>query len=135
MVKMLVEYKGQFHCKASHPSGATIETDAPKEVGGKGEAFSPTDLLGCALATCIATTIALYAQRKGLDISGMKLEVEKKMTDQPSRRIGNLNVDIWIPHTFSQDEKLAIEKVAHSCPIDKSLSRDVEVILKFHWKD
>lgn len=134
MVKMIVEYTGKLHCKAIHqPSGSIIETDAPVDIGGKGEAFSPTDLLGCSLATCIATTIAMYAERKGWDVSGMRLEVEKKMTAQPSRRIGRLQVAIWIPQVFSDEQKQALERVAHSCPVHKSLSADVEVSLIFHW--
>src|ERR1700674_4904081 len=117
MVKMTIEYTGDLHCKAIHaPSGTIIETDAPKEIGGKGEAFSPTDLLGCSLATCIATTLAIYAQRKGWDLRGMRLEVNKKMVDQPSRRIGHLGITIWIPQTFSEEDKQTLERVAHSCP-------------------
>jgi uncharacterized OsmC-like protein len=134
MVKMTIEYTGQLRCKAIHQaSGSVIETDAPIDIGGKGQAFSPTDLLAVSLASCVATTIALYAQKKKWDISGMRLEVEKRMVDQPTRRIGHLQVNIWIPHVFSEEEKLTIERVAHSCPVHKSLSADVEVTLSFHW--
>lgn len=131
---MLVEYTGKLHCKATHqPSGVSIETDAPADIGGKGEAFSPTDLLGCSLATCIATTMAFYAERKGWELSGMKLEVEKTMTDKPSRRIGRLDVKIWISHPFSEEDQQALERAAHSCPVHKSLHPDIEVNLVFDW--
>lgn len=132
MVKMTVEYTGQLHCRAIHkPSGTVIETDAPMDIGGKGEAFSPTDLLGCSLATCIATTMGLYAQRKGWDLNGMRLEIEKHMTDQPSRRIGSLQITLWIPPTFSNEDRQALERIAHSCPVHKSLHPDVKVELIF----
>lgn len=134
MVKMTVHYKGQLHCDLKHlPSGTVIHTDAPVDIGGKGEAFSPTDLLGASLASCIATTLALYAQRKGWDLSEMRLELEKSMTDTPSRRVGRLQVTLWIPHEFSQEERQLLEKVAHSCPVHKSLHPDVQVDLNFHW--
>lgn len=131
---MHIEYTGNLHCKIHHPSGAVLETDAPKDVGGKGEAFSPTDLLASSLASCIATTIALYAKRKGLDVSGMKIEVEKSMTDQPSRRIGKLQVVISIPQIFSSEEKQTLERVAHSCPVHHSLKSDIDIELNFLWK-
>lgn len=125
---------GQLQCKAIHqPSGAVIATDAPTDIGGKGEAFSPTDLLGCSLATCIATTMGIYAQRKGWDLAGMRLEVEKRMTDQPSRRIGCLQVTIWISHPFSDEDKQTLERVAQTCPVHKSLHPDVEVVINFRW--
>ncbi len=135
MVKMTVEYTGDLHCKAIHqPSGTVIMTDAPKDIGGKGEAFSPTDLVACSLATCIATTLGLYAQKKGWDLRGMRIDAEKNMTDQPTRRIGRLGVDIWIPGSFSESEKQTLERVAHTCPVHKSFHPDVKIDLVFHWK-
>ncbi|OJV09393.1 MAG: osmotically inducible protein OsmC [Chlamydiales bacterium 38-26] len=136
MVKMHIEYTGKLHCKAVHqPSGATIETDAPADIGGLARSFSPTDLLGCSLATCILTTLAIYAERKGWDLSRMQAEIEKSMTDTPSRRIGRLQVNLWIPHEFTDEDKKVLEKVANSCPVHKSLHPDVQVDLKFIWNE
>ncbi len=132
MVKIAIEYTGQLHCRATHlASGAVIETDAPVDIGGKGEAFSPTDLLGCSLATCIATTMALYAHKKGWNLEGLRLEVEKRMTDKPSRRIGSLWIKIVIPDSFSKEKREALERIASSCPVHKSLHPDVEVHVTF----
>jgi putative redox protein len=134
MVKLFAEYTGHLHCNTTHqPSGKTLSTDAPVDIGGKGETFSPTDLVACALVNCIATTMGLYAQRKGWDLKGMKLEVEKVMTDTPDRRIGALPVSLWIPGKFSDEEKSSLKKVAHTCPVHKSLHPDVKVDLTFHW--
>ena len=132
MVKIKVNYLGDLHCEAIHePSGKSILTDAPKDNGGKGETFSPTDLLATSLATCIATTMGLYAQRKGLDLEGMQLEVEKLMKDQPYRYIGCLKVTVKIPDHFSETERSALERVAHQCPVHKSLHPDVSVEINF----
>ncbi len=136
MTKILIEYPGELKCKATHqPSGSFIFTDAPAEVGGEGKFFSPSDLLACSLATCIATTMGAFAKRKGMDLNGMKLEVEKKMEDQPNRRVNSLLVSIWMPHAFSPEQRTALAHVAHTCPVHKSLHPDVHVSLVFYWKD
>ena len=88
MVKVTVEYRGDLHCVAKHgPSGAALETDAPVDNQGKGEAFSPTDLVGAALGSCMATIMGIYARANGIPLEGMRLEVTKEMT--PSPRAGS----------------------------------------------
>src|ERR1700722_14006421 len=97
MVKLSVTYQGQKHCQLIHePSASTIETDAPKDNQGKGERFSPTDLVGAALGSCILTTMAMVAERDGVAITGARAEVEKEMLATP-RRIGTLKVKITLP--------------------------------------
>ena len=87
MVKVAIEYSGELHCVATHgPSGRKLETDAPVDNQGKGESFSPTDLVATALGTCMATIMGIYAQRHGIDLRGMKMEVTKEMTQAPPRR-------------------------------------------------
>ena len=132
MVKMTVEYAGELHCTAMHgPSGCLLETDAPVDNQGRGESFSPTDLVATALATCMATVMGIYAQRKGIDLAGMKLEVAKEMTQTPPRKIARLNVEIWMPPSLARDP--ALERAALTCPVHQSLHPDVEKPVTFHW--
>src|SRR5271156_5850813 len=103
MVKVSVEYQGDLHCRAQHgPSGATLDTDAPVDNQGKGEAFSPTDLVGTALGSCMATIMGIYARKNGIPLEGMRIEVTKEMTPSPPRRIARLVTDIWMPGGLPQ---------------------------------
>src|SRR6187399_205166 len=98
MVKVDVTYTGDLHCDAEHgPSQSKISTDAPADNMGKGEAFSPTDLVATALATCIATTIGIVAKRKGFEVPSMKVHIEKHMSADAPRRIVRLPIKLWIP--------------------------------------
>lgn len=134
MVKISIEYTGDLHCVAKHePSGSVIGTDAPKDNEGKGEAFSPTDLLGAALGTCIATVMGIYAKRKGLDLKGMTVDVKKEMVSDPVRRIGRLSVDVKMPSGLPLEEKEKFVKIAHTCPVHKSLHPDIQMPITFHW--
>lgn len=134
MVKMIIEYEGNLHCKAKHgPSGSVIVTDAPKDNQGKGEAFSPTDLVASALATCIATTVDLFARRKGWEMKGMRLGIEKVMVQDPDRRIGKLLVDIWMPINLQEEDRKTIQKIAETCPVNKSIHPSIESTMTFHW--
>ena len=132
MVRICIEYKGDLHCSASHgPSGATLETDAPVDNQGKGEAFSPTDLVGTALGTCMATIMGIYARQKGIPLEGLRLEVTKEMTQTPPRRIARLATEIWMPAGLPRNPGL--ENAALTCPVHKSLHPDVEKPVNFHW--
>src|SRR5580698_5176541 len=98
MVKVFIEYQGGLHCGAKHgPSGATVETDAPVDNQGKGESFSPTDLVGTALGSCMATIMGIYARQKGIALEGMRVEVSKEMTASAPRKIARLTTEIWMP--------------------------------------
>jgi putative redox protein len=135
-VEISIEYQGSLHCIAKHSlSGQSIITDAPLDNGGKGEAFSPTDLVGAALGTCIITVMDLVARRSGIDLVGTKIQVIKEMTSIPIRRIGKLAVILTYPKglSLSEVDKKKLEKAAHTCPVKQSLHQDVEVEVHFNY--
>ena len=115
------------------PSGARIETDAPKDNGGEGALFSPTDLVAAALGSCVVTTIALYAERSGIQVQGMRFTVEKQMHTEP-RRIGALPLTITLPGTLQPEERERVERVARACPVHRSLHPEVQAELTFCYK-
>jgi uncharacterized OsmC-like protein len=132
MVRVSIEYQGALHCQAKHgPSGATLATDAPVDNHGKGEAFSPTDLVATALGACMATIMGIYAAGKGIPLEGMRIEVTKEMTPAPPRRIARLAADIWFPAGLPRNP--ALEQAALTCPVHRSLHPDVEKPVNFHW--
>src|SRR5947209_20512473 len=116
MVKVDVEYTGNLHCDATHgPSKSKIETDAPADNKGKGEAFSPTDLVATALGTCISTTMGIKAESLGVDLRGMKVTVQKEMWKEAPRRIIALPSEVHIPLTptapaFEVSEQPALKR-------------------------
>ncbi len=132
MVKVTVEYKGGLHCSARHgPSGAIVETDAPVDNQGKGESFSPTDLVATALGSCMATIMGIYARQKGIALEGMRLDVTKEMTQSAPRKIARLTTDIRMPAGMARNP--ALEHAALTCPVHQSLHPDVEKPVNFHW--
>ena len=134
MVEITATYEGQLHCTATHgPSGATLPTDAPKDNMGKGEAFSPTDLVATALGTCMLTTMGIVAQRHNLDITGARVRVTKEMVSQPSRRVGTLGVEIVMPKALGDEDQKRLENAAHTCPVAKTIHPDVKVPVTFKW--
>jgi putative redox protein len=134
MVEVTVTYEGQLHCSATHgPSGSVITTDAPRDNMGKGESFSPTDLVATGLATCIVTTMGIMAQRHGLDISGTKVRVEKHMSTSGLRRIARLPVEVRVPRTFGEEDRQRLENAARTCPVHKSLHPDVDAPISITW--
>lgn len=135
MVEINVSYEGGLRCRAIHgPSKNELITDAPADNMGKGEAFSPTDLVATALATCIATTIGIVAQRKGFDVTGMKVHVEKHMSADAPRRIVRLPIKLWLPLPAEHAERPLIEKAAHGCPVHQSVRADIEMPIEFIWE-
>jgi putative redox protein len=134
-VKMSVQYTGDLHCELKHgPSGTTIQTDAPKDNHGKGEAFSPTDLVGAALGSCILTTMAMVADRDGVSLKGARVELEKNMTTSPPRKIDSLPLLITLPASVPQEYRAKIEHIAHACPVHRSLHPDVKVPVEFKYE-
>ena len=125
-------YLGDLRCEAVHgPSGSVLATDAPKDNEGRGEAFSPTDLVATALGTCIVTTIAIVARRRGFDPGPMTWRVEKHMVTDPVRRIGRLPVTVHLPASLMPEERTIVERAAHTCPVHRSLHPDVEAPITF----
>ena len=134
MVEINVTYNGQLRTTATHgPSQNTLITDAPKDNMGKGEAFSPTDLVATALATCVLTTMGIVAQRHELDMTGATARVTKEMVSTPYRRIGRLAVTVHMPHKLSAEHQQRLENAAHTCPVHKSLHPDVQMPITFTW--
>jgi putative redox protein len=134
MVNIQVEYQGELHCKATHgPSGAELITDAPKDNQGRGESFSPTDLVATALGACMLTIMGIAARSQNIDISGATASLEKEMTATPPRRIERLTVKIYVPHSPSPANKKKLERAAHTCPVHKSLHPDVQIPIEFTW--
>jgi putative redox protein len=134
MVAIQLEYQGDLHCRAVHgPSGTELYTDAPKDNQGRGESFSPTDLVATALASCILTTMGILARTLQLNIAGATAVVEKEMTTLAPRRIARLTVRINVPQALSAENKLKLERAAHTCPVHKTLHQDVEQVIEFSW--
>ena len=124
-----------FKTQLQHgPSGSSIATEAPKDNGGTGASFSPTDLVGAALASCAVTTMALAASREGIPFGEARATVEKRMTPPP-RRIGELVLEIDMPAGLSAAHRARMEEVAHGCPVMRSLHPDVKLPISFRYPD
>ncbi len=135
MVRVDVEYTGGLHCDAMHgPSHSKLSTDAPADNKGKGAAFSPTDLVATALATCISTTMGIKAEELGVDLRGMKISVEKEMSKDPPRRIVSLPSEVHIPLPPTSPHREVLEHTALNCPVHKSLPVEINRPTKFFWE-
>ena len=126
-------YEGQLRCLAHHgSSGTELETDAPADNQGKGERFSPTDLVATALSTCILTIMGIVAERHGWDLDGCEARVEKTMTNEPPRRIAKLTVWIELPEQLDPQHKAVLQRAAEQCPVKRSL--EGAVAMELHWR-
>jgi putative redox protein len=136
MVKIDISYEGNLHCRLKHgPSGIEIETDAPKDNMGKGEAFSPTDLVAGALGAYMMTIMAIFANRHKIGLTGTKVEVLKEMIQEPTRRIGKLTVHFKMAPGITPGYRQGLEKAALSCPVHKSLHPDIQIPVTFQYPD
>ena len=135
MVNISIQYTGGLHCNATHgPSHAKIATDAPTDNKGKGESFSPTDLVATALGTCMSTILAMAAQEHGLDVKGMTVNVSKEMSKDAPRRIVALPSEVHIPLPANTPQRALLENAALNCPVHKSLPVEIERPTKFFWE-
>ena len=137
-VEIDITYDGDLHCEAVHgPSRQSLRTDAPVDNGGKGEAFSPTDLLATSLGACLATVMGLVARRLGLDIAGTRVHVVKEMATEGVRRVGRLVVTITLPAgcSLSPADRARLEHTANTCPVKQSLHPDMVLDLGFVYPD
>lgn len=128
-------YNGDLRCTATHlQSGTFIETDAPTDNQGKGERFSPTDLVVTALGTCMVTTMGIKARTMDIQLDGTRLEVTKIMVSDP-RRIGKIIVHVFFPEGLKIDDKQKdlLERTARTCPVERTLHPDVELDMQFNW--
>ena len=125
-----VVYEGDLRTLNTHlQSSSELETDAPTDNNGKGERFSPTDLLATSLANCMLTTMGIRARNLNIDLKGIKVEVEKIMKPNP-RRVGGINLIFHIPENLSgaeEKDKEFLKNIAENCPVAKSIHPDIEV--------
>jgi len=134
MVEMKLVYEGGLHTTAVHgPSSAGLETDAPIDNQGKGEAFSPTDLLAASLASCMLTTMAIVGGREGWKIDGARARVEKHMELVPRRRVARVVVELDMPAGLTAAARTRLEETARGCPVAESLHPDTIVDLSMRW--
>lgn len=134
MVEMMLVYEGGLHTTAAHgPSRAVIETDAPLDNQGKGEAFSPTDLLSASLASCMLTTMAIVGEREGWKLDGAQARIEKHMELEPRRRVGRIVVELEMPPGFSEEARARLEATARGCPVAASIHPDTHIDLTLRW--
>jgi uncharacterized OsmC-like protein len=129
-----ITYQNNLRTAAVHlRSGNEILTDAPVDNRGKGEAFSPTDLLATSLGSCILTIMGIKAADKEIDITGATAEVNKIMGSNP-RRIARLEITIQMPNNqYTEKEKKILEAAAHGCPVGKSLHPDLDEVIQINW--
>ncbi len=134
MVEMSGIYKGQKHCDLTHgPSGALISTDAPKDNHGRGESFSPTDLVAAALGACMLTIMAIQAEKKGLDLKESSFHVSKEMQEGP-RKISRLALTLQLPSCIGLADRKDLEVAAITCPVHRSLHPDIQIPVTFAWE-
>lgn len=143
MATIHINYVGGLRTDCEHlQSGTHINTDAPTDNQGRGEAFSPTDLVANALGTCIITTMAIFARRDNIDLAGSSLEVTKIMSSQPPRRIARLEIDLTLrarqngdPFLPDDETRTRLESIAHTCPVAISLHPDLEQAVRIRWEE
>jgi putative redox protein len=134
MVRVDIRYEGSLRCEATHePSGTTLLTDAPVDNHGKGQSFSPTDLVATALGTCMATIMAIASERHEVDLTGARVTVIKEMVAEPTRRIGRLRVVFHIPAEPDERTRTVLERAALACPVHASLHPDIDKPVMFRW--
>jgi len=126
-------YTGNLRCEAQHiQSKSTIETDAPTDNRGKGERFSPTDLLCVSLATCMLTTMGIKAADINVDITNSTAEVTKHMASDP-RRVAKIEVAVSLPAHDNEKERLILERTGTNCPVAKSIHPDIDLLVNYKW--
>lgn len=124
---------GGLRCELQHgPSGATVSTDAPVDNHGKGEAFSPTDLMCSAMAACMATIMGIYAEKENLNLNGLTIEVGKIMSANP-RRIARIETTINVPLSADTPHREALNECVIGSPAMRSLHPDIEVPITWNW--
>lgn len=132
MTTITSRYDGGLRCSSSHgPSGCALETDAPTDNQGKGERFSPTDLVATALSTCILTILGIVAQRHGWDLEGASARVDKTMTAEAPRKIALLEAWITLPAGLDAQQRAVLQRAGESCPV--KLSLEGAVPMRLHW--
>lgn len=133
MVSIRTTYEGELRCTSTHePSGTQLSTDAPKDNEGRGESFSPTDMVATALCSCAMTIMGIKGKKAGIDLRGMKGRVVKGMAADP-RRIVSAPVEFTIPGDLDSEQRALLEDAARSCPVAQSLHPDIDATMTFHY--
>jgi len=131
MVRVDIVYRGELRCEGTHePSGRRLVTDAPRDNRGRGESFSPTDLVATALGSCMLTICGLLARERGWDLEGASVAVEKHMRADPVRRIAKLEVTLRLPAELPDEARAPLVEAALGCPVAMSISEGIEVQLE-----
>ena len=134
MVTITAKSITNLSCEAIHaPSETVLVTDAPQDVGGNAASFSPTDLVGTAMMTCILTTMGLVANKLGLDLTGATGSVEKTMTDTKPRRIATLTTTLELPNIGDEAQRQRLEEAGRNCPVHHSLHPDISAEIVYNW--
>jgi putative redox protein len=129
-----VVYEGDLECTLTHgPSGDRMKTDAPVDNRGRGRQFSPTDLVGAAMGSCMLTVMGITARDRGWDMKGATAKVFKEMGQQPRRHIANLTVDITLPAALDEQARTVLERTAMTCPVHASLGPLTHVAVNFKY--
>lgn len=132
-----VTYEGNLRTVCTHVrSGSSIETDAPVDNNGKGERFSPSDLVATALGTCMLTIMGMRANEMNVDLKDVKIEVEKIMKSDP-RRIGGINLTFHFPDSLSLNarQQTILQRAAETCPVAYSINPEIELNVNFNWRE
>jgi putative redox protein len=130
-----IKYKGELRTECLHTgSGAQITTDAPKDNYGRGEAFSPTDLVATALGSCMISIMGIVSRRENItSVDGTEAEVTKIMYPDP-RRIGEIHIRITFPpKSYTEKERKIYEHAAYTCPVAKSIHPEIRQVIEFIW--
>ncbi|MGN6531192.1 MAG: OsmC family protein [Ginsengibacter sp.] len=128
-------YKGNLRCEAEHlQSKSTIETDAPTDNRGKGQKFSPTDLLCVSLATCMLTTMGIKAADMNVDLTNARADVIKHMGSDP-RRVAKIEVSVILPADIAEKERVILERTGTNCPVAKSIHPEIVLVLNYQWSN
>jgi len=136
MVEIRINYQGQLRCDSKHmPSGTKLATDAPLDNQGRGESFSPSDLVATALGSCMATIMGITARSRKIELGGMRIMVQKHMAPDLPRRIERLDLEIFMPVAEGHPDKKVLQSAALNCPVQHSIHPDIKVDIKWHWMD
>ena len=136
MVAQSTIYLGELRCRAKHgPSGVELVSDAPTDNLGRGESFSPTDLLVTALVTCQMTTMGIAAQKDGVVLDGTRVYAEKHMSVDPPRRVTRIVVKMDFPARIPKEYRERLERIAWACPVARSINPDITLDVAFSYPD
>jgi len=134
MNNVVTVYDEVQHCTSTkYPQEKSVATDCPYT--GKGEEFSPGNLIESALAGCMLISMGTLAMRNDIDITGTKVEVELIATDKPVMRYKEINVNVTMAREYSEKDRIRLERAADSCPIKHSFDKEIELNVEYHYPE